>query len=340
MANKILNLIFKVKDEASGPLKEITGKAGGEAGAGGTGMLGVGSALEGMIKPALALGGSLLGIGYILKGELTNYTEYITEVGNLASSLNITVKEASALSGAMDTYDISATTMISAFARLTAEGIEPTIAGLQSALYEYDLLSGIDKSAFANELFGPAGVREIIPWWESLTELQKERLGYQEQGLAVTQEMSDEVDTLKTTTSLLTTEWDTMKGLLIEGVMPTLITIGQYIYVAMDYARRLKGYLAGLVGEGAPHVEPGYKYGLDDWAPPTRVGRPRGRAYGGDFTVGGTGGIDSTPVSFMATPGETVSVGGGITDNEKILAEMRRLVDTIPTAIADAVGRT
>jgi len=33
-----------------------------------------------------------------------------------------------------------------------------------------------------------------------------------------------------------------------------------------------------------------------------------GYAFGGDFTVGGTGGTDSQLVAFRATPGETVSV--------------------------------
>jgi hypothetical protein len=37
-------------------------------------------------------------------------------------------------------------------------------------------------------------------------------------------------------------------------------------------------------------------------------GKLFGFASGGDFTVGGSGGTDTTPVAFMATPGETVSV--------------------------------
>jgi len=64
-----------------------------------------------------------------------------------------------------------------------------------------------------------------------------------------------------------------------------------------------------------------------------------GYATGGTFKVGGSGGSDSTPVSFMATPGETVSVGGGTNDMAQILSEVRRLVDTLPVTIADAMER-
>ena len=33
-----------------------------------------------------------------------------------------------------------------------------------------------------------------------------------------------------------------------------------------------------------------------------------GFAHGGDFIVGGSGGTDTTPINFMATPGEMVSI--------------------------------
>lgn len=62
-------------------------------------------------------------------------------------------------------------------------------------------------------------------------------------------------------------------------------------------------------------------------------------ATGGEFTVPGFGGSDSQPVGSMATPGERVSIGGGTSDMENVLAEVRRLVDSIPLAITDAVGR-
>lgn len=64
-----------------------------------------------------------------------------------------------------------------------------------------------------------------------------------------------------------------------------------------------------------------------------------GYQAGGRFTIGGSGGSDSTRVSFMGTPGEEVSVGGGTSDMAAILAEVRRLVNMLPVVISDAVER-
>jgi hypothetical protein len=51
-----------------------------------------------------------------------------------------------------------------------------------------------------------------------------------------------------------------------------------------------------------------------------------GFATGGDFTVGGYGGVDSTPISFMATPGEMVNIrrpGDVANDNAAVVEELR-----------------
>ena len=93
--------------------------------------------------------------------------------------------------------------------------------------------------------------------------------------------------------------------------------------------------LAGGLEIMAPMLGGGYTM-WEDIDPYAAAG---GFATGGSFTVGGSGGTDSTPVSFMATPGETVSVGGGTSDMENVMAEIRRLVDSIPLAIADAIER-
>jgi len=115
----------------------------------------------------------------------------------------------------------------------------------------------------------------------------------------------------------------------------------------MDWQRGGKAGNTGSAGAGGGGGRTGGDYRQDKgtgqwyyvsssgWDP---VSGP-GMATGGSFTVGGSGGTDSTPVSFMATPGETVSVGGGTSDMENVMAEIRRLVDSIPLAIADAVER-
>ena len=64
-----------------------------------------------------------------------------------------------------------------------------------------------------------------------------------------------------------------------------------------------------------------------------------GYAEGGSFIVGGFGGTDSQRVSFMATPGEPVTVGGGNEDVAALVMEVRRLVNRLPTMMKDAVER-
>lgn len=74
------------------------------------------------------------------------------------------------------------------------------------------------------------------------------------------------------------------------------------------------GAVTGGVGGGAGGAADSNWLGV--------FGQPRGFASGGSFTVAGSGGTDSVPVGFMATPGETVSVrtpgqqgGGGVAIN-------------------------
>ena len=63
-----------------------------------------------------------------------------------------------------------------------------------------------------------------------------------------------------------------------------------------------------------------------------------GYAFGGEFTIGGFGGTDSTPVSFMGTPGEKVKVGDS-DDMSLLVLEVRRLVNQLPIIMRDAVER-
>ncbi len=63
-------------------------------------------------------------------------------------------------------------------------------------------------------------------------------------------------------------------------------------------------------------------------------------ASGGDFTVGGSGGVDSQPVSFMATPGEHVSIDnkanankdkGGVNLKNVVILDAREIVSAMAT---------
>ena len=75
----------------------------------------------------------------------------------------------------------------------------------------------------------------------------------------------------------------------------------------------------------------------------------QGFASGGSFSVGGSGGIDSQPVSFMATPGEKVTVtkpdqkaGGGMTvvNNFSISAPRGTIDRDSQQQTAAAVGQS
>ena len=73
---------------------------------------------------------------------------------------------------------------------------------------------------------------------------------------------------------------------------------------------------------------------------------PGRQQYGGEFTVGGAGGIDSQPVGFMATPGEKVKVTPPGASDNVTLVEMRSIrdsiaymVDMLPAALRDAVAQ-
>jgi len=75
---------------------------------------------------------------------------------------------------------------------------------------------------------------------------------------------------------------------------------------------------------------------------PTTGGYKKGYAHGGEFEVGGTGGTDSVPVGFMASPGETVTItppGGG---DQVLLSEVRGMrsdLRRLPTLLRDALER-
>lgn len=135
-----------------------------------------------------------------------------------------------------------------------------------------------------------------------------------------------------------TMKWlDLATRIYAEGLSLETIQIWENVS-AMDAQLARMRQLAGGLKIMAPLLRGGATM-WDNIDPYALAGGYPGQALGGDFTVGGQGGQDSSLVSFMATPGETVSVGGGMTDNQQMLDEMRLLVRNLPIAIADAVER-
>jgi len=71
--------------------------------------------------------------------------------------------------------------------------------------------------------------------------------------------------------------------------------------------------------------------------------RGAGLQHGGSFIVGGGGGTDSQPVSFMATPGERVTVEtpnqskASGSDGGNVVRELRALRKDLATVVAKPI---
>ena len=352
MGNRILNLVFKANtSQAKAGIDELAGTDGQPGG-----IAGLSGALGGLVNPANLSMAALAGIGATIKDQIDHYSDYVTEVDNLSASLSLTTEEASFLMAAMERYAISNDTMVAVFRKLAAEGVDPTVDSLGELLAAYEAMpDGVEKAQFAMEMFGEQGIKQIIPWYDQLTQAQKDNFGEQVNGIEVTKEMTEQNREYKESVADLTDEFDEFKYELLGGVIPAISSTIDYVTNAIEIykglteqMRIIRDYLFSLGDSELSGGSVSYSIpGLPGMAIPTPGGgRPNndtdnipGHATGGSFVVGGSGGIDSTPVSFMATPGETVTVGGGTNDMAEMMAEMRRMVRMLPGAITDAVQR-
>ena len=116
-----------------------------------------------------------------------------------------------------------------------------------------------------------------------------------------------------------------------------LIAVGGH---ADDAAQKVRDLITIAKEAGAEVAAKAYMTtAFDSYSGQSSYYGDTGYATGGEFTVLGSGGVDTTPVSFMATPGETVNIGGGTSDMENMLSEVKTLVRSLPTTIADALER-
>jgi hypothetical protein len=67
-----------------------------------------------------------------------------------------------------------------------------------------------------------------------------------------------------------------------------------------------------------------------------------GFSTGGEFTVGGSGGVDSTPISFMATPGEMVNIRrpGDVGSDQAEMKALREELADLKRAMLQVVVNT
>lgn len=349
MSNRILNLIFKA--DASQATKELDKLKGepGSGGTGGSGISGVSSALAFLNTPAVI--GAIGAAGLLVKNQNEDWREFNENVANLAASLGISTDEAGWLFAEMEKANIGESAVITAFQNMSKEGIEPTLDNLFDLLEKWEAMpAGADKGIAAMEAFGSQGIAQLIPWWEGLTQAEKDAVGeglkYIDTSPEVIQAAADQQAAIDDLTLIWQGLWS---SIMVDGAPALTALLEQLTEVynmwtgIAENAGKIRDFLAtgpnatglqGMTGgrglESSVSVDPRSR----------RSGSGgRGFAAGGSFQVGGAGGPDSTPVGFMATPGETVTVGGGTSDMENIRAQIERLVDSIPLAITDAMER-
>lgn len=312
VANKILNLIFKADaTDATAEMEKLKGEPGGEGGVGGTGVMGVTASLKSLIDPALLVAGALYGVGRVIGDQMETLRDYHIEVGNLALSLSLTTEETSFLMGQMELYGITNDTMVAVFRKLATEGIDPTIAGLKSLLIEYENMEeGVEKAQFKMEMFGEQGIKQIIPWWGRLTDAQKENFGVQEDGIIVTDDSIVAMQEQELAIKNLETVYQQFSSTLYASVAPALTNVLDLLLNigdAQGFAQAGRDLFTTVFQrEGLPSQQPLEVYKPGPTYKESNEGR---RQYGAD------------------------------TGNAEMLSEVRRLVDSLPVAISDAVER-
>jgi len=338
------NLLMKFTADASQALTEMDKLKGKQTGPGqGTGVEGVAASLNKSYLSALAVGTSVVGIGAAINKVMTDFVDYTQKVDALASAYGISNEESQALITMSDTFGLSIGGLYTALNNLVEEGFDPTLQGLSDFKTELDMKDDADKAVSMLETLGTEGQQALAPLVSGMDAV--ELRGYFDALLAGSTDVNDAMiknaQDLAIATAELDIAWGGLKLQFANWSAPGLTALIDMLmrpFTPDSAAMFIKQFFGGKLGGGG---------GLETYKPAPEgltvgyVGTDNliGHAAGGSFTVGGSGGTDSQPVNFMATPGETVSIGGGTGDMQNVLAEMRRLVNTLPIAIVDAMER-
>jgi len=336
MGDKVLQLIIRARDEASKVLKDVTGASDGLA--------------DSLITAAPVIAAGAAGYVGLLQvgGDLIkSWQDNTIEVGNFAEKMGITTEAASGLITAAGILGVSADTLEGAFKTMAKNGIEPSLDGLLEVKDRLDKAgSPAERLALATKLLGGAGA-DLIPILAGLNADQLPEFNrLMEVGAIVTQDQYEAALRQRDALAEVNVQWSGIK-----------LHVGEFISLkTLPFLENMNKFLSGQVG----YLEAILKYfrelggllGFQDLKDITTGGPPPGkgggRQHGGSFTVGGRGGLDSTLVAFRATPGEQVNVTppGGSSDSDRLLseisrlvAEVRRLTNTMPVVMRDALTR-
>jgi len=356
---KIIDVIYRVKDEASGSLRSI-----------GSQTEGLGGSLQSAIVPAAALAASFVVVGKTIGDLIENYQDYVTEIGNFALATGVSTEEASGLIDIAGDLGISVGTLETAFKTMAKNGFEPSVAGLIGVK---TYLEGIEDPTIrmqeGTRILGKAYI-ELAP----LLNTSATELGNLTEGMSDAMLVTEEEAEATRKVSIAMEQWNdtvdtvrlTLGDFAVTALLPVITYVNQAITVFglatqswHNYSTAVRIAIDNVIDiidvfnilEGKSGAQPNLPPNSTP-APATSTGSnssnsrtyyPGGFAHGGEFTVGGGGGADSSLVQFWATPGEKVQVGDS---NGALLSEIRgmrvelgRLTRTLPTVMRDAVER-
>ncbi len=359
---KILDLIYRVKDTASLPIKRIK-----------TEQDGFNTSLKQGKEIATASVAALTGV-FVATGKLISaYQDYTISVGDMAAATGVSTEEMSALMEMSGDLGIATDSLVMAFRKMAKEGIDPSIEGLIQVRGMLDgAATDADRMALAQKYLGRSAT-DLMPIFDQLTNEQlRNFVTTMSEAQIVTQAEYDAAVDARAALQEWNDAYQTITlsagGFLTKGLLP-------YLKIAMaipDIFRRSALAVAGFYAEVfnlSDEVKEGIRQQQLDFEEKQRtVGAierdliPAVEDYigvletiptqintnlsistgGGGGNWGGTiGGQSGGGTGMPGTPGNEIdlSMPGGLGFAASQGQELTRLLKTLPTLIADAVER-
>ena len=358
---KILDLIYRVKDQASTPMKKIKGEQDK-----------FNTSLKQGKEIATASIAAITGVA-VATGKLINhYQDYTIAIGDAAHATGVTTEEMSGMFEMAGDLGIESESLTKAFKKMSKEGFDPSIEGLIQVRAKLDAArSDSERLTLAQQYLGKAGL-DLLPIFDQLTNEQlRNYVDTMSEAQVVTEaEYQAAVESRKAIE-----EWkDSYEGLtlsiggfLTKGLIPYLKVINQLnnptwrrnftLGMAEWWAKVLnlndatKAHIQTLIAEEeqsgllAERIDQTLIPTIDDYIEklaeiPSSINTDLTISGGGGGNWGGTwGGTGTGGTGMPGTAGNEMDL-----DMIPYMAsggsrELTRLLRTLPTLIADAVER-
>lgn len=337
---KILDLIYRVKDSASVPIKNIKGAQDG-----------FNLSLKDGIKIATAAAGAFTTVGTTVVKLIGEYQDFTIAAGELAQKIGTTTEEASALIEIADDLAIPLSSLETAFRTMAKQGIEPSIAGLITVREKLDAAATpAERMALATELLGKAG-GDLLPMFEQLTNEQlADYITTMGDAKTVTDEEFEAALRNREAIDFMTDAYDSLKlsvgGFLAEGLIPyveILRAIPDLLDIIIPRMQELAQSLLTMPaastlpspGRGG-RMSPGQTIVV---TPGANTYREHGRASGGEVGSGGDSYVVGERGPEVFTPRQPGYVSSN-SDLAGLTTSLDRMIKTLPTILRDAVERS